>query len=86
MLFAATESPLPTEPASDIQTVIDGAGPIAGLFVLLLAIALVILIVSMTRQFKKINPDLPAGKADLHREQDVEYTEEAVEKGEAESS
>ena len=86
MLFAATESPLPTEPASDIQTVIDGAGPIAGLFVLLLAIALVILIVSMTRQFKKINPDLPAGKADLHREQDAEYTEEAVEKGEAEST
>ena len=86
MLFAESPSPLPTEPSSDIQTVIDGAGPIAGLFVLLVAIGLVILLVSMVRQFKKIDPNLPDGPADREREADVEYTEEAVEKGETESS
>jgi hypothetical protein len=47
---------------TDIQSIIDGAGPIAGLFVLLVGIAVVLIWLSMNRQMKKINPELPAGK------------------------
>lgn len=86
MFFASSPTPLPTEPPADVQTVIDGAGPIAGIFVALVGIGLILLLVSMFRQFKKINPDLPKGPGDLEREADEEYTEEAVEKGEAQSS
>lgn len=85
-LAAVDPSPTPTEPPSDLTTVIDTAGPIAGIFVLLCGIALVLLLVSMFRQMKKIDPSLPKGPADLEREADEEYTAEAVEKGEAESS
>lgn len=83
---AADPSPVPTEPASDISTVIDTAGPIAGIFVLLCGIALVLLLISMFRQMKKIDPALPKGRADREREADEEYTEEAVAKGEADQS
>lgn len=82
MLFAVSPSPVPTEPASDISTVIDGAGPIAGLFVLLVGIGIALLLFSMFRQLKKIDPNLPKGPADREREADEEYTEEAIEKGE----
>ena len=43
----------------DLSTVIDGAGPIAGLFVLLVAIALFFLMRSMNKQLKKVDPSLP---------------------------
>jgi hypothetical protein len=46
----------------DFQSIIDGAGPIAGLFILLIGIAIVLIWLSMNRQMKKINPDLPPGK------------------------
>ena len=57
-----------TEP--DLQTIIDGAGPIAGLFVLLVGIALVLLWLNMNRQMKRINPELPKGKNELRVEQE----------------
>lgn len=47
------------ETGPDLSTVIDGAGPIAGLFVLLVAIALFFLMRSMGKQMKKIDPSLP---------------------------
>lgn len=43
----------------DLSAVIDGAGPIAGLFILLVAIALFFLMRSMNRQLKKVDPSLP---------------------------
>jgi hypothetical protein len=58
-----------TEP--DLQTIIDGAGPIAGLFVLLVGIALVLLWLNMNRQMKRINPELPKGKSELRVEQEL---------------
>lgn len=58
-----------TEP--DLQTIIDGAGPIAGLFVLLVGIALVLLWLNMNRQMKRINPELPKGKNELRVEQEL---------------
>lgn len=45
----------------DLSAVIDGAGPIAGLFVILLGVALFFLWRSMNRQLRKIDPDLPDG-------------------------
>jgi len=65
----------------DLNSVIDGAGPIAGLFILLLGIAIVIIWKSMNRQMKKINPDLPPGRSDRLRMADEEYTQQAEERG-----
>ena len=45
----------------DLSAVIDGAGPIAGLFVILLGVALFLLWRSMNRQLRKIDPELPEG-------------------------
>lgn len=66
----------------DLSSVIDGAGPLAGLFVLLLAVAVVIIWKSMNRQFKRIDPSLPMGRDDLEQAADRRYTEQAVERGE----
>ncbi|MCX8527443.1 MAG: hypothetical protein ORN20_04810 [Candidatus Nanopelagicales bacterium] len=68
-----------------LQSVIDGAGPIAGLFVLLLLVAVVLLWLSMNRQLKKIDPALKAGPDDERKELDREYTAEAVARGEEDS-
>lgn len=46
----------------DLQSIIDGAGPIAGLFVLLVGIAVVLLWLNMNRQMKRIDKKLPQGK------------------------
>lgn len=46
---------------SDLSAVIDGAMPIAGVFVILLGVALFLLWRSMSRQLRKIDPDLPDG-------------------------
>lgn len=56
---------------SDLSTIIDGAGPIAGLFVLLLGIALVLLWLNMNRQMKRIDPDLPRGRDEVHSAQEL---------------
>lgn len=64
-----------------LQSVIDGAGPIAGLFVLLLLGAVVLLWWSMNRQLKRIDPALKAGPDDLLQARDSAYTAEAVARG-----
>jgi hypothetical protein len=65
----------------DLNSVIDGAGPIAGLFILLLGIAIFVIWKSMNRQIKKINPDLPPGRSDRLRMADEQYTQQAEERG-----
>ena len=65
----------------DLNSVIDGAGPIAGVFFLFLGIAIFVIWKSMNRQIKKINPDLPPGRADRLRMADEEYTAEAEARG-----
>jgi hypothetical protein len=74
------------DPTDDLNSVIDGAGPIAGLFILLLGIAIFVIWKSMNRQIKKINPDLPPGRSDRLRMADEEYTQEAEERGAAEAA
>jgi len=67
---------------SQMAKLIDDAGPVAGLFVVVLGVALFFLWRSLNKQIKRISPDLPAGEHDLEQEADREYTEQAVEKGE----
>jgi hypothetical protein len=67
-----------------LQSIIDGAGPIAGLFVLILLVAVVLLWWSMNRQLKKIDPSLKPGPDDELQAHDREYTAEAVARGEEE--
>ena len=67
---------------ADLSSVIDGAGPIAGLFVLLLAGAVVVIWKSMNRQFKRIDPSLPMGRDDREQAADRRYTEQAIKRGE----
>ncbi len=67
---------------SDLSTIIDGAGPIAGLFVLLVGIALVLLWLNMNRQMKRIDPNLPRGRGKVHIAQetnDIAHMEESAE-------
>ena len=49
------------DPTNELGKLIDSAGPIAGLFVLALGVALALLWFSLNRQMKRINPDLPMG-------------------------
>lgn len=72
-------------PETELQKVIDGAGPIAGLFVLVLLIAVFLLWWSMNRQLKKIDPKLKLGRDDLEQQADRDYTAEAVARGEQEA-
>ena len=67
---------------SQMAKLIDDAGPIAGLFVVVLGVALFFLWRSLNKQIKRISPDLPSGEHDLEQEADREYTEQAVERGE----
>ena len=70
-----------TDPNTELSRLIDGAGPIAGLFVLALGAVLVLLWFSLNRQMKKINPDLPLGRDDLEQAADAEFTAQAVARG-----
>jgi hypothetical protein len=70
----------------DLNAVIDGAGPIAGLFMLLLGIAIFVIWKSMNRQLKKIDPNLPPGRADRRLMADEQYTEEAEARGAAQAA
>jgi len=75
--------------ADDQQTemgkLIDDAGPIAGLFVLVLGAVMVLLWFSLNKQMKKIDPSLPAGEHDEEQAHDRELTEQAIERGESAS-
>ena len=66
-------------------TLINNALPIAGLFVLLLLIAMYFLWRSMSKQMKRIDPTLPAGVDDRRQQQDRELTQEAIERGRAQN-
>ena len=66
---------------SEIAKLIDDAGPVAGLFVLVLGIVLFFLWRSMSRQLKRIDPSLPAGPDQREQELDRERTERALERG-----
>ncbi|CAB4867047.1 MAG: hypothetical protein F2793_02525 [Actinobacteria bacterium] len=65
----------------DLSSVIDGAGPIAGLFMVVLAIAVFVIWKSMNKQFKRIDPNLPMGRDDRMQAADRTLTAEAVERG-----
>lgn len=83
MIVASTLAVLAEDQQSELKRLIDDAGPIAGLFVLLLGIAVFLLWKSMNRQMKKIDPNLPEGPDDRERARDRRYTAEAVERGAA---
>ena len=65
------------------ESLIDGALPIAGLFVLVLLVAMYFLWRSMSKQMKRIDPSLPDGPDDREQARDRALTREAVERGEA---
>jgi hypothetical protein len=58
------------ENESNLSETISGAGPVAGFFVLLVGIALVLLWLNMNRQMKRIDPDLPRGRSEVRIEQE----------------
>ncbi len=67
---------------SNLSDTIAGAGPIAGFFVLLVGIALILLWLNMNRQMKRIDPDLPRGRNEARIEQemnDIAQMEESAE-------
>jgi hypothetical protein len=70
----------------EMKSTIDNALPIAGLFVVVLGFAMWLLWKSMSKQFTKINPDLPDGPDDRERAMDRRLTEEAIERGKAEAA
>ena len=74
---------LADDPQDVMSNLIDDAGPVAGLFVLVLGIAVFLLWRSMAKQLKRIDPGLPQGVDDRERAADRELTQEAVERGEA---
>ena len=49
---------------SNVSQVIDGAGPITGLFVLLLGVAMFFIWRSLNKQMKKVDATLPGGPED----------------------
>ena len=67
---------------ANLSETIAGAGPIAGFFVLLVGIALVLLWLNMNRQMKRIDPDLPRGRREVQIDQemnDIAQMEESAE-------
>lgn len=78
-----TEEPIDVEKQ---QQLISGALPIAGLFILVLGIALFLLWRSMRKQIGKIDQSLPAGPDDREQALDRQLTDDAVARGEHEES
>ncbi|MCH9676500.1 MAG: hypothetical protein WBH16_04015 [Candidatus Nanopelagicales bacterium] len=66
----------------DLSTIIDGAGPIAGLFVLLVGIALVLLWLNMNRQMKRIDPNLPRSSGEVRIAQELDGIAQMEERAE----
>lgn len=69
------------ETDEQLSELIDGAGPVTGLFVLLLTIALIFIFRSMAKHMRKINPDLPPGPDDMQQAEAARAIDEAVERG-----
>ncbi|MBK9739692.1 MAG: hypothetical protein IPO93_09270 [Actinobacteria bacterium] len=82
VLLASVVLDTTDEQQTEISRLIDDAGPIAGLFVLVLGIALFLLWRSMSKQLKRIDPALPAGPDEREQQFDAELTERAVQRGE----
>ena len=59
---------------SNVSQVIDGAGPITGLFVLLLGVAVFFIWRSLKKQMKKVDATLPGGPEDIEQT-DTEQTD-----------
>ena len=76
---------LADDPQDVMSNHIDDAGPVAGLFVLVLGIAVFLLWRSMTKQLKRIDPSLAAGPDDREQATDRTLTQEAVDRGAAEA-
>lgn len=74
------------DPTDDLNSVIDGAGPLSFLFLALLGIALFFIIRSMNRQMKKVDQNLPPGKADRRRAFDESIIIKAEEAGEQQAA
>lgn len=66
-----------------MSKLIDDAGPVAGLFVLVLGIFIFFLWRSLNKQLKRIDPALGPGTHDEEQALDHELTEQAIERGEA---
>jgi hypothetical protein len=67
---------------ANLSETIAGAGPIAGFFVLLVGIALVLLWLNMNRQMKRIDPDLPRGRREAQIDQEMNDTAQMEESAE----
>ena len=63
------------------RSLIDDAGPIAMAFVVVLGVAIYFLWRSMTKQMKRIDPNLPSGRDDREQALDRRLTDQAVERG-----
>lgn len=85
LALGARVVPAETVNPEEQQSLISGALPIAGIFVLLLGIALFVLWKSMNKQMRKIDENLPAGRDDREQALDRELTQEAVARGDAEA-
>lgn len=81
-MISALSFMIADEQEVDMSKLIDDAGPVAGLFVLLLGIGIFFLWRSMSKQLKRIDPDLPAGRDDRLQARDRALTQEAVDQGE----
>lgn len=78
--WAVDPSPLPQEPPIDPNRVTPGLLAMASFAFLIVAVALLYL--SMRKQMRKVDPNLPNGPGDDERAEDERLTEEAVERGE----
>lgn len=79
----ATVAVVLAEDPDEMSKLIDDAGPVAGLFVLVLGIAIFFLWRSMNKQLKRIDPALAPGADDTEQELDRALTREAVEERDA---
>ena len=75
-----------TDDQDVMSKLIDDAGPVAGLFVLVLGVFVFLLWRSMTKQLKKIDPTLPPGPHSAEQALDRGLTEQALATGQAPTS
>lgn len=66
----------------ELAGIIDSAGPITGIFVVLIAIAVFVIYKSMSKQMKRIDPNLAMGPDDMEQAVDRAATDEAIARGE----
>jgi hypothetical protein len=83
VLLTASLAPVLADEDPDTvrKGLIDDAGPIAMLFVVLLGVAVYFLWRSLSKQMKRIDPNLPSGRDDREQAMDRQLTQEAVERG-----